>query len=581
MIYWSLTQNRHLLLSSKIFIYSDCKPIAQAFQLASTNAKVNGWILKLQEFDYKIFHIAGKLNIVTDSLSRVPRELLVRMEQEEQRALMQYHKDEMAPKEKKAANGTVRILDRHEDNLAAFMVSRNGFGCLQMQNWVYWCEALFCFLVQGSFHPDLTKGERGRIQTMAAQFRLEEIEKDDGRRTVRMLYQHQHEHYVPVPRNQKGIIQVMKHFHDQPCAGHYAAEMTFWKVYRAYYWPTIRIDIWNYVRSCDNCQRAQDLAEYPVEPLCPIICLEPFEIVHVDYVGPYTAAGNAQKRFCLFAIDAFMGWLEILPSTTATGNTTVAALEGYCKQFSFPQILHSDQGPHFYNQQCLEWAEKMGIRWVFGSPGQAKGQGKVERAIRSVKTSIRRMAEEKPTAWITLVPDAQLAFNTCHPYSENGHSPSILLLGFTPCNKVLNLVEPGKANRILTDPEGDKGMVKRLQEIRRARLDAVRQEAVNMQIDQWAKRIASHERGLRRHHYVIGDLVLYQNYQLKTQHGNQWTYRWKGPVEIVHIKAKAKLHMRHRETNELMKGWHTDKVRPYILREGSVTPDNLADSETF
>jgi len=335
------------------------------------------------------------------------------------------------------------------------------------------------------------------------------------------------------------------------------------------------------VRSCDNCQRAQNLAEYPVEPLRPIICLEPFEIVHVDYAGPYTAAGNARKRFCLFAIDAFTGWLEIFPTTTATGNTTVAALEGYCKRFGFPQILHSDRGPHFYNQQCLEWAEKMGIKWVFGSPGQAKGQGKVEYAIRSVKKSIRRMAEEKPTVWITLVPDAQLAFNNCHPYSENGHSPSILLLGFTPRNKVLNLVEPGEANRILTDPEGDKKKVKRLQEIRLARLDAVRQEAVNMQIDQWAKRIASHERGLCRHHYVIGDLVLYQNYQLKTQHGNLWTYRWKGPVEIVHIPAKGKLHMRHPETNELMKGWHTDKVRPYILREGSVAPDNLADSETF
>ena len=87
-IFWFLTQNRHLLLGSKIFIYLDCKPITQAFQLASTNAKVNGWNLKLQEFDYEIFHIAGKLNIIADSLSWVPRKLLERMEQEEQHALI-------------------------------------------------------------------------------------------------------------------------------------------------------------------------------------------------------------------------------------------------------------------------------------------------------------------------------------------------------------------------------------------------------------------------------------------------------------------------------------------------------------
>jgi hypothetical protein len=541
---------------------------------------VNGWILKLQEFDYEIFHIAGKLNVVADSLSRVPRELLMRMEQEEQRTLMQYHRDAVIPKGT-TANSSIRILKRQEDDLTAFMVSRNELGRLQLQNWVHWRQALFRFLVHGSFHPDLTKGERRRIQTMAAQFRLEEIEKEDGRRTVRMLYHNRHEHYVPVPRDKDDILRVMKHFHDQPCAGHYAAEMTFRKVYRAYYWPTMRIDIWNYVRSCDNCQRAQDLAEYPVEPLRPIICLEPFEIVHVDYAGPYTAASTARKRFCLFAIDAFTGWLEIYPTTTATGNTTVTSLEAYCKRFGFPQVLHSDRGPHFYNQDCLEWAEKMGVKWVFGSPGQAKGQGKVERAIRSVKTSIRKMAEEKPTAWVTLVPDAQLAFNTRHPYSENGHSPSTLLLGFTPRNKVLNLVEPAQANKILADPGGHKEMIKQLQEIRLAKLDAVRQEAVSMQIDQWARRIANHEKGLRRHRYTIGDLVLYQNYQLKTQHGNPWTYRWRGPVEIVHITAKGKLHLRHPETNELMKGWHTDKVRPYILREVSVAPEEPSDSENL
>jgi hypothetical protein len=320
-----------------------------------------------------------------------------------------------------------------------------------------------------------------------------------------------------------------------------------------------------------------------VEPLGPIIYLEPFEIVHVDYAGPYTAASAARKRYCLFIIDAFTGWLEVCPTTAATGSATITSLGGDCKRFGVPQILHSDRGPHFYNQDCLEWAEKMGVKWVFGSPGQAKGQGKVERAIRSVKTSIRRLADEKPTAWVSLIPDTQLAFNTRHPYSDNGHSPSILLLGFTPRNKILNLVEPNLANKLqmLTDTEGHRGVMTQLQEIRLAGLDAVREEAVSMQIDQWARRIAAHEQGLRRHRYAIGDLVLYQNYQLKSQHGNPWVYRWKGPVEIVHITAKGKLHLRHPETSELMKGWHTDKVRPYVLRKVSVAPDDPSDSENL
>ena len=76
-------------------------------------------------------------------------------------------------------------------------------------------------------------------------------------------------------------------------------------------------------------------------------------------------------------------------------------------------------------------------------------------------------------------------------------------------------------------------------------------------------------------------MVLYQNYQLKSQHGNPWVYRWKGPVEIVRITAKGKLHLRHPETNTLKKGWHTDKVRPYVLRKLSIALEDTSDSENL
>jgi hypothetical protein len=45
--------------------------------------KINGWILALQEYDYEIFHVSGTSNILADSLTRVPRELLMKMEDEE------------------------------------------------------------------------------------------------------------------------------------------------------------------------------------------------------------------------------------------------------------------------------------------------------------------------------------------------------------------------------------------------------------------------------------------------------------------------------------------------------------------
>jgi hypothetical protein len=57
-----------------------------------------------------------------------------------------------------------------------------------------------------------------------------------------------------------------------------------------------------------------------------------------------------------------------------------------------------------------------------------------------------------------------------------------LLLGFTSRNKILNLVEPNLANKlqILADVDGHGEMIKQLQEVRLAKLDAIREEAITM-----------------------------------------------------------------------------------------------------
>jgi len=86
-----------------------------------------------------------------------------------------------------------------------------------------------------------------------------------------------------------------------------------------------------------------------------------------------------------------------------------------------------------------------------------------------------------------------------------------------------------------------------------------------LQIHKWIRRVEEYDRGRRTHTYTVGDLVLYQNYSLKIQYSNPWKYRWKDPVEVTHITKKGKLHLKNLETGELTKGWHSDKVRPYIL----------------
>jgi transposase InsO family protein len=531
---------------------------------------VNGWILSLQEFDYEIFHIAGKTNIVADALSRVPKDLLTKMEAEERKCVEKLHgaqgADEVPVRKVKVILRQGESVEEAANRAKELRIGSaggeweyepEGLGRCDLQHWKEWRRALVRFLKTEAFEDAISRGERRRIITMAGKYRIEAQQGIEGHRP-RLMYKNRFEEYVPVPRDKQEIETILEPYHDEPCAGHYASEMTFRRVYRFFFWPTMRYDIHHYVQSCDRCQKARDLAEYPVEPLRPIVCLEPFEIIHVDYSGPYEQ--SAGKRYCLYIIDAFTGWLEVEACSRATAEMTIRLLEGYCTRFGFPRVIHSDHGPHFDNEECRSWATASGIKWIFGSPGQAKGQGKVERSIRDVKTSIRKLADEQPKIWLKLLKDSQFAFNTRYPYSQRGDSPAMLLFGYNPRLRVVNLIEPAQ---VLPTPRA--GMIEHFRQLRLARLDCISNEAVTRQLDQWTQRTEAYNKHLRSHRYRVGDLVLYQNYSLKGKPGHPWAHRWRGPVTIIHISFKGKLDLQHPE-GDIMKGWHTDKVRPYVLR---------------
>lgn len=62
--------------SEKVVVYSDHNPLAFLSKFRSANARVFCWGLVLQPYNLEIKHIAGKNNVVVDSLSRARGEQL-------------------------------------------------------------------------------------------------------------------------------------------------------------------------------------------------------------------------------------------------------------------------------------------------------------------------------------------------------------------------------------------------------------------------------------------------------------------------------------------------------------------------
>lgn len=238
---------------------------------------------------------------------------------------------------------------------------------------------------------------------MATNFRIKKVMRETGDES-RLLFLNRFESYVLVPKDSREMLQILRSCHDNPCSRHFAAEMMLRKIMHKFYWPTMRKDVFEYVKTCDSCQRCRDFQEYPVESLRPIVCLEPFEIITLDYVGPFqTARGGFD--YALFGICPMTEWLEIYATVKANGSVMIRCLDiCRCSRFGYLSVIHTDNEPYFDNHECQDWATLHGIRWVYGSLGVAKTQGKVERSIRVYKSIIRKVVDKNPTEWAAVLP---------------------------------------------------------------------------------------------------------------------------------------------------------------------------------
>jgi hypothetical protein len=80
--------------------------------------------------------------------------------------------------------------------------------------------------------------------------------------------------------------------------GNFAAKSTAHKILRTgYYWPSIFIDSYKYVQSCDECQRATGREKFSAMPLQPVIPDFPFAKWGLDFIGPINPPSSARVMY--------------------------------------------------------------------------------------------------------------------------------------------------------------------------------------------------------------------------------------------------------------------------------------------
>jgi hypothetical protein len=217
---------------------------------------------------------------------------------------------------------------------------------------------------------------------------------------------------------------ILIQYHDGLDGGHLGIHKTVEKVARVFWWPTHYTDIENHVKTCPACQVSKNRCTRPVGHTNDIhVPTSPWEVVHVDFAGPFKfIAPGGYNRIIIFT-DAFTKLSVFVRCKTSLTSEQVADLyiEHIWKTYGRVGQLVSDNEPILCANAWVKVHEKLGTRLKHISAYNAKANGAAEVMVKQLKGMLRAYEVQGLKWWKVLA-----ACQKC--YNDSVHSAT----GFTP-----------------------------------------------------------------------------------------------------------------------------------------------------
>lgn len=220
---------------------------------------------------------------------------------------------------------------------------------------------------------------------------------------------------------------VLRAAHDQ--CGHFGVRKTYLCALKHFFWPRMKRDIAQYIKSCHVCQLTgkpnQTVKPAPLQPI-PVLC-EPFEYLLIDCVGPLPVSKSGSK-YLLTVMCQTTRYPAAYPLRTITAKAVVKALSQFISIFGIPKVIQSDRGSNFTSHMFAQVLKLLGIRHNKSTPYHAQSQGALERFHQSLKSLLRAFCVELAKDWEEGLPWLMLAAREA-VQDSTGFSPNELIFG--------------------------------------------------------------------------------------------------------------------------------------------------------
>ena len=328
-------------------------------------------------------------------------------------------------------------------------------------------------------------------------------------------------HQLVVPESLRDSAMLFAH---ETMAAHAGQAKTLDIARRCFFWPTMRKDLLEYVRCCDNCQQNKSGAALAVTPGRTYVPYLPLDTIAIDVLS-IGRQGSHGFKYLLSAVDLAtkFGWAMPLKGRTTT-EVVAALIKHIFLIFGNPSYIVSDRGGEFTSAEMTSILKELQIKRHLCCSYNPTSNSVCERFNRSILQLLRSLLLYNEDHWDKLLPVAMGFYNSAYHMSIQ-NTPHYLMF-LRDANIPYDTILPAT-------PHEDPSVQNRAEE--KARIMELAKTAI---MSTQEKRLEDYEGKPSRRSIVIGDLVYIKNVTVNRRDHKILKKYW-GPHRITDLTSNT------------------------------------------
>ena len=180
-------------------------------------------------------------------------------------------------------------------------------------------------------------------------------------------------------------------------AGHQGRDRTLSLMKGQFWWPGMATALCSAIQNCGRCKQFEAKCQLP--KMEPIVCTQPMELIHMDYIGMEVTMAAKEKpvvKNVLVVVDHFTHYIQAFIMKNHTAHTTARVMyNNFFSIFGFPQKLLSDQGTEFTGDVIAAMCKLLRIEKFRTTPYHPQTNRSAERVHQILQRMIGKLDPEK------------------------------------------------------------------------------------------------------------------------------------------------------------------------------------------